>query len=132
MTPLGKHIVRLRAARGWTRVDLATASGVPHTTIRNIEHGVRSKKPNEENIRAIAAALENEADVMLVLAGYGPPPKRTPNETVVELDALGAAAPNWKEAIERVKTEMSAADQELVLEVLLAHLSAAQRRSGSQ
>ena len=131
MTPLGNHIVRLREARGWTRIDLANASGVPNTTLRNIEKGTRSKKPNEENIRAIAAALENEADVMLVLAGYGPPPKRTHEQTMIDLDALGEQAPNWKEAIERVKTEMSAADQELALEVLLAHLSAAQRRLGS-
>jgi transcriptional regulator with XRE-family HTH domain len=132
MTPLGNHIIRLRSARGWTRIDLARASGVPNTTLRNIEQGRRSKKPDEENIRAIAAALENEADVMLVLAGYGPAPKRTQEQTVVELDALGEIAPRWKDAIERVKNEMSPADQELALEVLLAQLSAAQRHRGAR
>jgi len=132
MTPLGSHIIRLRNARGWTRMDLANAAGLPYTTVRNIEKGLRSKKPVEANIRALAAALENGADVMLVLAGYGPAPKRTPEQTIIDLDALGGLAPNWREAIERVKTEMSAADQELALEVLLAHLSAAQRRKGSE
>jgi transcriptional regulator with XRE-family HTH domain len=132
MTLLGNHIIRLRNARGWTRVDLAAAAGVPHTTIRNIEKGQRSKKPQEQTIRAIAAALGNDADVMLVLAGYGTIPSRTPDQVMVELDALGEIAPRWKDAIERVKNEMSPADQELALDVLLAQLSAAQRRSGGQ
>jgi transcriptional regulator with XRE-family HTH domain len=132
MTQLGNHIIGLREARGWTRIDLARASGVPNTTLRNIEQGKRSKKPDEANIRAMAAALEHEPDVMLVLAGYGPAPKRTPDQTSVELDALGEQAPRWQDAIRRVKEEMSPADQELALDVLLAQLSAAQRRKGSQ
>jgi transcriptional regulator with XRE-family HTH domain len=132
MTPLGNHIIRRREARGWTRIDLALAAGVPHTTIRNIEKGLRSKKPQEQTIRAIAAALGNDADVMLALAGYGAIPQRTHDQVIVALDALGEIAPKWKAAIERVKDEMSPADQELALDVLLAQLSAAQRRKGSQ
>ena len=53
MTPLGNHIIRRRNARGWTRVDLARASGVPQTTIRNIEQGTRSRKPEEGTLRAL-------------------------------------------------------------------------------
>ena len=132
MTPLGNHIIRRREARGWTRVDLALAAGVPHTTIRNIEKGQRSKKPQEQTIRAIAAALGNDADVMLALAGYGAIPPRTHDQVVVELDALGEIAPKWKDAIERVKNEMSYEDQAKALDVLLAQLNAGQRLRGSQ
>jgi len=132
MTPLGNHIIRRREARGWTRVDLALAAGVPHTTIRNIEKGQRSKKPQEGTIRAIAAALGNDADVMLALAGYGAIPPRTHDQVVVELDALGEIAPKWKDAIERVKNEMSYEDQAKALDVLLAQLNAGQRLQGSQ
>jgi len=132
MTPLGNHIIRRREARGWTRVDLALAAGVPHTTIRNIEKGQRSKKPQEQTIRAIAAALGNDADVMLALAGYGAIPPRTHDQVVVELDALGEIAPKWKDAIERVKNEMSYDDQAKALDVLLAQLNAGQRLRGSQ
>ena len=132
MTPLGNHIIRRREARGWTRVDLALAAGVPHTTIRNIEKGQRSKKPQEGTIRAIAAALGNDADVMLALAGYGAIPPRTHDQVVVELDALGEIAPKWKDAIERVKNEMSYEDQAKALDVLLAQLNAGQRLRGSQ
>ena len=132
MTPLGNHIIRRREARGWTRVDLALAAGVPHTTIRNIEKGQRSKKPQEGTIRAIAAALGNDADVMLALAGYGAIPPRTHDQVIVELDALGEIAPKWKDAIERVKNEMSYEDQAKALDVLLAQLNAGQRLRGSQ
>jgi len=132
MTPLGNHIIRRREARGWTRVDLALAAGVPHTTIRNIEKGQRSKKPQEQTIRAIAAALGNDADVMLALAGYGAIPPRTHDQVVVELDALGEIAPKWKDAIERVKNEMSYEDQAKALDVLLAQLNAGQRLRVSQ
>jgi len=132
MTPLGNHIIRRREARGWTRVDLALAAGVPHITIRNIEKGQRSKKPQEGTIRAIAAALGNDADVMLALAGYGAIPPRTHDQVVVELDALGEIAPKWKDAIERVKNEMSYDDQAKALDVLLAQLNAGQRLRGSQ
>ncbi len=132
MTPLGNHIIRRREARGWTRVDLATAAGVPHTTIRNIEKGQRSKKPQEQTIRAIAAALGNDADVMLALAGYGAIPPRTHDQVIVELDALGEIAPKWRDAIERVKNEMSYDDQEKALDVLLAQLNAGQRHRDGQ
>ena len=132
MTPLGNHIIRRREARGWTRVDLALAAGVPHTTIRNIEKGQRSKKPQEQTIRAIAAALGNDADVMLALAGHGAIPPRTHDQVIVELDALGEIAPKWKDAIERVKNEMSYDDQAKALDVLLAQLNAGQRLRGSQ
>ena len=132
MTPLGNHIIRRREARGWTRVDLALAAGVPHTTIRNIEKGQRSKKPQEGTIRAIAAALGNDADVMLALAGYGAIPPRTHDQVVVELDALGEIAPKWKDAIERVKNEMSYDDQAKALDVLLAQLNAGQRHQGGR
>ena len=108
------------------------AAGVPHTTIRNIEKGQRSKKPQEQTIRAIAAALGNDADVMLALAGYGAIPPRTHDQVIVELDALGEIAPRWKDAIERVKNEMSYDDQAKALDVLLAQLNAGQRLRGSQ
>ena len=130
MSQLGGLIVRIRRARGWTRVDLAHAAGLPYTTVRNIEQGIRSKKPDEANVRAIAAALDNEPDVMLVLAGYGPAPNRTHERVVVELDALGEEAPKWKDAIDRAIAEMSASDLELTLDVLLAHIAAAHRRKG--
>lgn len=132
MPPLGNHIIRRRQAHGWTRADLARASGVPYTTIRNIENGTRSRKPDEQTIRSLATALENDADVMLALAGYGPLPHRTHDQVVVELTALGEDAPKWKVAIERAIAEMTPADLESALEVLLAQLRGARRRKGRQ
>ena len=51
MTPLGNHIIRRRQARGWTRVDLARAAGVPQTTIRNIEVGTHDRLAVESSSR---------------------------------------------------------------------------------
>lgn len=132
MTPIGNYIVHRRKGKGWTRAELARASGVPYTTLRHIEQGKVSKKPEEHTIRALADALENDADVMLALAGYGPLPKRTHDQVIVELTALGDEAPKWKLAIERALAEMTPDDLQTALNVLQTQVAAARRRRGRQ
>ena len=46
-----------RALAGWTALDLSTASGVPHDTIRSFESG-RTKTLTAVNERAIITAFE--------------------------------------------------------------------------
>jgi transcriptional regulator with XRE-family HTH domain len=46
-----------RLEKGWTQLELAEKSGVPQTTISQIESGNR-RYPTHENIKKIAKALE--------------------------------------------------------------------------
>ncbi len=46
-----------RLEKGWTQEDLAEKSGVPQSTISQIERGNR-KHPTHKNVMKIARALE--------------------------------------------------------------------------
>lgn len=123
-TPLGNHIIRRRKGRGWSTADLAREAELSYSTVRNIEQGF-SRKPEEWILRALIRALDNNEGVVFALAGYGNIPARTPEQILVALDELGEVAPLWREAIDRVKNEMTPEQQNQALTVLLAQLDAA-------
>lgn len=126
-TQLGNHIIRLREKRGWSTAELARASNMAYTTVRNIEQGY-SKKPDEAILRALAVALDGNVGVVLAYAGYGDVPKYTPDELTVRLDELGQDAPRWRAVIDGIKAEMTPDEQNQAYAVLKAQLDAARNR----
>ena len=126
-TQLGNHIIRRRKLKGWdTTAELARQAGLSYSTVRNVEKGY-SKKPDEVVLRALIKALDCNEGVVYAYAGYGDIPQYTPEEVTVQLDALGETAPRWRDAIERLKTRMTPAQQNQALAVLLAQISDATR-----
>lgn len=69
-SPLAIKIIRAREKLGMTRADLWRKSGVPYTTLRNIETSDHTVKTDEENLQRIAEALEVPFDELRILAGY--------------------------------------------------------------
>lgn len=52
------HIIKKkRLEKNWTQFDLEVKSGVPQSSISQIERGIR-KYPSHENIKKIAKALD--------------------------------------------------------------------------
>jgi len=127
-TPLGNHIIRRRKMKGWNPADLAREAGLSYSTVRNIEQGM-SRKPDERILRALIKALDCDEGVMFAFAGYGNIPKYSREELVVRLDELGDVAPLWRDAIERVKREMTPEQLNQAYAVLIAQLNGAARRS---
>ncbi len=126
-TQLGNHIIRRRKLKGWSTADLARESELPYSTVRNVEKGY-SRKPDEVILRALTKALDCNEGVVFAYAGYGDIPSYSPEELVVHLDALGDVAPKWRDAIERVKSEMTPDEQNQAYAVLVAQLNAARQR----
>ncbi len=120
-TPLGNHIIRRRKLKEWTTADLARETKLSYSTIRNIEKG-SSRKPSEAILRALIKALDCDEGVVFAFAGYGDIPQYTSEEIVVRLDELGDVAPLWRDAIERVKREMTPAQLNQAYAVLIAQL----------
>jgi transcriptional regulator with XRE-family HTH domain len=58
---VGKRIRKLRIEREWKLKDLARESGVPVSTISDLEHG-RSTNPDGDTLVKLAAALETTSD----------------------------------------------------------------------
>lgn len=65
---MGKAIVELRARRGMTRQDLATAAGVSAEGIRKLERGLTSR-PSLEYLTKIAAVFGMTAQELLPPGG---------------------------------------------------------------
>ncbi len=123
-TPLGNHIIRRRKIKGWNTADLARESKLSYSTVRNIEKGM-SKKPEEWILRLLIKALDCDEGVVFAYAGYGDIPPLTREEVYVSLDALGDDAPLWRDAIERVKREMTTEQLNQAYQVLIAQLNGA-------
>lgn len=69
---LGAAIKRHRKAKGLTQPALATAVGVPDSTIYRLERG-EFKVPRPEKLQRIARALDVEFEELYELAGYAAP-----------------------------------------------------------
>ena len=69
---LGAAIRRHRKAKGLTQPELASAVGVPDSTIYRLERG-EFKVPRPEKLQRIAGALEVEFEELYELAGYATP-----------------------------------------------------------
>lgn len=128
MAQLGKYIKRRREQRGWSRLDLQRESGVPHTTIRNIEVSDHNVKAEERTIEALAAAFTEDPAVMKVLAGYKVPANGTVGTLAQQLDALMQSSPEWKDVLERISTEFTADEQQQALTALQIHAEQVRRR----
>lgn len=120
-TQLGNHIIRRRNIKKWSTAELARQAELPYSTVRNIEQGF-SRKPDDKILRALIRALDCNEGVVFAYAGYGDFPEMTREEIFVSLDALGDEAPRWRDAIERVKKEMTPAQLNRAYRVLMAQL----------
>lgn len=118
MSPLGMYIKRKREQRGWTIADLSRQSNVPYGTIRNIEQNPRPVKPQEETLRALALALEDDGDDMLLrtLAGYGIPKNGAAERNHI-IDGLVTAHQGWREMLHNI-AERTPEEQDHMLQVL--------------
>jgi len=63
-TWLGIRIRKLRTARGWTRADVARASGLTAPTVRNLELGL-VRSPTLHTRQRLARALDVELAEMI-------------------------------------------------------------------
>lgn len=118
MSPLGMYIQRKRTQRGWTIADLSKQSNVPYGTIRNIEQNPRPVKPQEETLRALALALEDDGDdtLMRTIAGYGIPKNGTAERNHI-IDGLVAAHEGWRKMLHKI-AERTPEEQDHMLQVL--------------
>lgn len=68
MAAFGDRVRRLREARGWSQRELVRLSGVPQSTIWQIEAG-RIESPGIDHVRALAGAFGVGVDVLLADVG---------------------------------------------------------------
>jgi transcriptional regulator with XRE-family HTH domain len=64
---LGRQILDLRLARGWTQKDLAQKAGTKQANISRLENGLLN--PSVDMLQKIAEALDVELGVTLEAAG---------------------------------------------------------------
>jgi transcriptional regulator with XRE-family HTH domain len=71
MATFGKHIHKLRKARGMSIRKLAKGVEKDHTYLSKIEHG-KVPPPSAEVVMALAEELGEDSDVLMVMAGHMP------------------------------------------------------------
>lgn len=120
-TPLARYIVETREKRGWDRADLSRQSGVPVTTLRNIENNQKNVKPKEETLAKLAAALEVDEEILRLWAGYREPPHLGIDERDEQLLSILRRRPAW-EGIREKFLQVPEEKQELVIEYLKLQL----------
>ena len=64
---LGRQILDLRLARGWTQKDLAQRAGTKQANISRLENGLLN--PSVDMLQKVAEALDVELSVTLEAAG---------------------------------------------------------------
>jgi transcriptional regulator with XRE-family HTH domain len=69
---LWERVEQLRAARGWTTLELEKRSGVDRSTVSRWKNGKRSPLP--EKVIAVADALGVPRDTLLQIAGHAVSP----------------------------------------------------------
>lgn len=126
---LGDYVVRRREQRGWSRAELARQSGVPYSTLSNIERNEHKVKPKEETLRALAVALGEEDDSQLrVLAGYDIVTSNGPSELAKRVEALATVAPGWKKILRDIQEMYTPEEQHEALTNLEVHRELVIRR----
>lgn len=128
MSNLGGYIQRRRDQRGWSRAELARVSGVPYSTLSNIERNPRKVKPTEDTLRMLAVAFEEEDSQLRVLAGYTITISPDASELAKRIDALIQSAPRWRDALKVVQEEMSIDEQNEAVTALETHIEFVRRR----
>jgi len=71
MATFGKHIRQLRKAKGVSLRKLAKSVEKDHTYLSKIEYG-KVPPPSAQVVLALAEALGEDADVLMVMAGHMP------------------------------------------------------------
>lgn len=128
MSKLGNYIKERRERLGWSRADLSRESGVPHTTIRNIENNPRNVKPEEITLERIAAAFGEDPVMLKILAGYTAQVNSDVSTFAQRLDALRITSPRWEKVLTRIQDEMSPDEQGQALTMLEIHAEQVRRR----
>lgn len=129
MAELGGYIVRRREQKGWSRMHLSKTSGVPYSTLSNIEKNKNKVKPLEETLHALAVALEEESDAQLrVLAGYDIVRSADVSERAQRIDALLKVAPRWEKILKAIQEEYTPEEQDEAVTQLEVHRELVLRR----
>lgn len=129
MSQLGGYVKRRRDQRGWSRAELARASGVPYSTLTNIETNKKHVKPTEETLRKLACAIEENSDdtQLRLLAGYDVIKSADASDLAKRIDALLQSSPRWRSALIDID-EMSVDDQNEAVTALEVHAEIVRRR----
>lgn len=108
-SPFARYLVRARERRGWNRAELARKSGVPYTTIRNIEISKTDVQTSEVHLKALADAIgetdDERADIfemMRILAGYLAIASKDTTDRDRRLIANISAHPRLKKSLEEL------------------------------
>ncbi len=98
----GERLQELRKAKGWTLRDLAAKVGVGFTYLSKAENGklAFADYPGEALILKLAAALDADADQLLIMAEKIPPQIR--KRVLERPDAFLTLASMDDEALDRV------------------------------
>lgn len=102
MGKLGNYIKQRRDQIGWTRADLARKSGVPYTTLRNIENNKRDVKPEEVTLDALAGAFGEDPTMLKILAGYTTQINGDVSTFAQRIEALPKSNKRWQRALDAV------------------------------
>jgi transcriptional regulator with XRE-family HTH domain len=100
---VGGKVRELRTVRGWTQERLSERSGVPQTTISQVEVG-RIARPSWEIVAALARALGVRADVLWEAAGLVSVPE-VERPALADLVAWLESRPDLVEQLEEVRRE---------------------------
>jgi transcriptional regulator with XRE-family HTH domain len=124
MTPFGKRLRELRAARGVTMKDMAEAIGVSPAYLSALEHGHRGM-PTYYLLQRIITYFNiiwDEAEDLERLAQGSDP------RVVVDTSGLSPMATTLANRLARTVGDLSEADLEALLKLLDARLKAQPRR----
>ena len=109
MSPFGRFVIGARKRRGWSRAELARQSGLPYTTLRNIEQAKKDVRTNEVHLRALANALGEDGqerddlfEQMHILAGYLTVPSKDASDRDRRMLANLSAFPQLKKSLEEL------------------------------
>lgn len=129
MSELGGYVTRRREQKGWSRAMLSQKSGVPYSTLSNIERNKNKVKPQEETLKALAVALEEVDDSQLrALAGYDIVVSNGVSERAKRIDALLTVAPRWEKVLRAIQEEYTPEEQDEALTNLEVHRELVRRR----
>lgn len=128
MSTLGGYIRRRRDQRGWSRAELSRTSGVPYSTLSNIERNPRKVKPTEDTLRMLAVAFGEDDSQLRVLAGYTITVSPDASALAKRIDALMISSPRWESALRIIQEEMSLEEQNEAVTALETHIEFVRRR----
>jgi transcriptional regulator with XRE-family HTH domain len=85
--------------KGWTRNELSRRTSIPYSTLANIDTSEQTVHTSEDNIKAIAQALDIPHEELRILAGYAVMPSPTLDEASQRLATQLQSFPQLQRAI---------------------------------